>query len=293
MKVLIVEDDIVSRELLRVIVQKEGYELRTAEDGMAGFEVFSEYMPDVVITDIRMPRLDGIELLKKIRTIERDTIVIIVTAHGNENIALEALHMGANNYLKKPINLEDLKIILSRYHSLYKTKTVRKDITALITSQHLLLSIESDLDLIPSVAEYLVNQVSHIYSNTDIISIELGLSELLLNAIEHGSFNISGDEKEEALKNNTLVDLYNNRKENELYKNKKVHIEFNRTQSYCEWIITDEGEGFDYTYMPSPFTDRLVTNLHGRGVFISKLQFDSIEYIGKGNCVKARKIITT
>jgi anti-sigma regulatory factor (Ser/Thr protein kinase) len=201
--------------------------------------------------------------------------------------------MGANNYLKKPINLEDLKIILSRYHSLYKTKTVRKDITALITSQHLLLSIESDLDLIPSVAEYLVNQVSHIYSNTDIISIELGLSELLLNAIEHGSFNISGDEKEEALKNNTLVDLYNNRKENELYKNKKVHIEFNRTQSYCEWIITDEGEGFDYTYMPSPFTDRLVTNLHGRGVFISKLQFDSIEYIGKGNCVKARKIITT
>lgn len=293
MKVLIVEDDIVSRELLRVIVQKEGYELRTAEDGFAGFEVFNEFMPDVVVTDIRMPRLDGIELLKKIRTVERDVIVIIVTAHGNENIALEALHVGANNYLKKPINLEDLKILLSRYYSLYKTKTVRKDITALVSSQTIELVIESDLDLIPSVAEYLVNQVKHIYSNTELISVELGLSELLLNAIEHGSYNISGDEKEEALKNNTLVELYNQRKENEQCKCKKIHILFIRSKQFCEWIITDEGQGFDYTFMPSPFTDRLVTNLHGRGVFISKLQFDSIEYLEKGNSVKARKNIYT
>ncbi|HOS84947.1 MAG TPA: response regulator [Bacteroidales bacterium] len=292
MKVLIVEDDAVSRELLRVIIQKEGYEFRTADDGMAGFEIFNEFIPDIVVTDIRMPRLDGIELLKKIRMVARDVIVIIVTAHGNENIALEALHLGANNYLKKPINLEELKILLSRYFSLYKTKTVRKDITALVTTQNIDLVVDSDLDLIPSVAEYLVNQVRHIYSSTDLISVELGLSELLLNAIEHGSFNITGDEKEEALKNNTLVDLYNQRKEDESCKSKKISIQFNRNKSYCEWIISDEGNGFDYTYMPSPFTDRLVTNLHGRGVFISKLQFDSIEYIGKGNSVKARKNIT-
>lgn len=292
MKVLIVEDDKVSRELLRVIIQKEGYEFATAADGVEGFDLFNEFLPDIVITDIRMPRLDGIELLKKIRAIERDVIVIIVTAHGNENIALEALHLGANNYLKKPINIEEIKILLSRYFSLYKTKTVRKDITSLVVSQNISLSIESDMDLIPSVAEYLVHQVNHLYSNTDLISIELGLSELLLNAIEHGSYNITGDEKEEALKSNTLVELYNQRKAQEDCKDKKIHIDFTRTAQYCEWIITDEGAGFDYTYMPSPFTDRLVTNLHGRGVFISKLQFDSIEYLGKGNRVKAQKNIT-
>lgn len=291
MKILIVEDDIVSRELLRVVVEREGYECRFAQDGLEGLEIFNEFVPDVVISDIRMPRLDGIGLLKRIKQVEQNVIVIIVTAHGNEEVALEALHLGANNYLKKPINLEDLKIVLSRYNNYSLTKTYKKDISNLVTEQQLQLQINSDFDLIPSISEYLVKQVIHLYSQTELISIELGLSELILNAIEHGNFNISGDQKEEALKANNLIDIYNSRKEDPLYNTRKITIDYKKNPTFCEWTITDEGDGFDWKYMPSPFTDRLVSKLHGRGVFISKLQFDSIDYTGKGNIVVARKTI--
>lgn len=291
MKILIVEDDIVSRELLRVVVQKEGYECQFAEDGIHGLELFHEFKPDVVITDIRMPRLDGIGLLQRIRSVERNVIIIIVTAHGNEEIALQALHLGANNYLKKPINLEDLRIILTRYDSIILNKVYKKDISILLLNQSITMVIDSDFDLVPSVSEYLTKQVKHIFSGTDLISIELGISELLLNAIEHGSFNITNKDKEKALQENNLIELYNARKQDEKYANRKITILFNRNQNYCEWTIADEGNGFNWKYIPSPFTENATENLHGRGVYISKLQFDSIDYSEKGNSVTARKKI--
>jgi len=290
MKVLIVEDDIVSRELLRVVVQKEGYECMCAEDGIQGLETFNEFLPDIVISDIRMPRLDGIGLLKKIRQVERNVIVIIVTAHGNEQIALQTLQLGANNYIKKPIHLEELKILLSRYNNVLINKLSKADVSSLIVKRNLELVIDSDLDLVPSVSEYLVKQVTNLYTPSELISIELGLSELLINAIEHGSFNISNEDKKEALKLNSLTQLYYERSLIPEYAERKISIDFNQNGQQCEWIISDEGNGFNYNYIPNPNFDKIVTELHGRGVFISKLQFDTIEYSGNGNIVKAIKI---
>jgi len=291
MKVLIVEDDIVSRELFRVVIQKEGYDCQFAEDGIQGLEIFNEFLPDVVISDIRMPRLDGIELLKRIRKVERNVIVIMVTAHGNEDIALQALQSGANNYLKKPVSLDELKVQLERYKSVLDNTLHKQDVSSLVKDQELNLSIESNLDYVPVLAEYLTQKVKHVFTPSELISLELGLSELILNAIEHGNFGITSRDKKTALEQNTLVELYNEKRNQTEFSQRKVQIKFVKNTHSCEWIIKDEGEGFDWRLLPNPDVQKSHDELQGRGVYISKLQFDDIQYLGIGNTVSAKKYI--
>ncbi|MFW5850814.1 MAG: response regulator [Bacteroidota bacterium] len=246
-------------------------------------------MPDIVISDIRMPRFDGISLLKRIRQVERNVIVIMVTAHGNEEIALKALQSGANNYLKKPINLDEFRSQLARYKSILDYKIRKLDISNLIQSQKLEICVDSDMDYIPILSEFLTQKIKHVFSPSVLINIELGISELLLNAIEHGNYNITNTDKKKALLNNTLVELYNERKQIADSLKKKIHITFTQNTEYCEWVVKDDGDGFDWKNLPHPTSQQLSTELQGRGVFISKLQFDDVQFLGSGNVVSAKK----
>ncbi|MFO7868995.1 MAG: response regulator [Bacteroidales bacterium] len=291
MKILVVENDIVSRELFRVVLEKEGYNCQFAEDGVEGLEIFNEFLPDLVISDIRMPRIDGISLLKRIRQVERNVIIIMVTAHGNEDVALEALESGANNYLKKPIDLTKFRTQIAQYKSILDKRIRKLDVSNLIQAQELQISIDSDMDYIPILAEFLTQKIKHVFSPSELINIELGISELLLNAIEHGNYNISPEEKKEALINNTLTKLYIERKETAIKNNKKIHITYSQNKEYCEWIVKDEGKGFDWRKISHAHTNPISTGLQGRGVFISKLQFDDVQFLGNGNVVSAKKYI--
>ena len=92
MKILIVEDDQSSRIYLENLLELNGYKFRSAVNGIEGLNYFEEYDPDIVISDIQMPIMDGLELLEAIRDKKSNTIVIITTAYGNENYAIQALH---------------------------------------------------------------------------------------------------------------------------------------------------------------------------------------------------------
>lgn len=291
MKVLVVEDDFASRELLRIAITKDGYECFVAEDGENGLNSFNVNNPDVVISDVRMPKMDGISLLEKLRKISKDCIIIIVTGHGNEELALQALQLGANNYIKKPIDLRDLKAQLLRYKNFIESKALESNIADFVVERDIELVIDSEISLAPSTAKYLMQKTDTSFTETEKLGMELGLSELITNAIEHGNLNISFEEKNFALNNNTLQDLYDSRSNQEELRNRKVKISFNKNDLNCEWIIEDEGNGFNYQSYPIHIGNTLQNELHGRGIFISRMQFDEFEYIGKGNIVKVKKYI--
>lgn len=111
---LIVDDDPSQRRLIEFWLQEEGYSVVTAGDGKAGLQLFEEKSPRLVITDIRMPEIDGIELLSRIKAIDPDAPVILVTAFGTVNNAVEAMKLGAGDYVLKPLNPDDLKLCVRR-----------------------------------------------------------------------------------------------------------------------------------------------------------------------------------
>jgi len=113
-KILIVDDEEIIVRLLSMSLKSDGYETVTAYNGEQGLEVFKSESPDIVVTDIKMPGMDGLELLKKIKEIDSDNEVIIVTGHGDIDSTIIALQYGASDFINKPVRDEALAIALDR-----------------------------------------------------------------------------------------------------------------------------------------------------------------------------------
>jgi DNA-binding NtrC family response regulator len=113
-RVLIVDDDTETRELLREIVAKEGYQVQTAEGAEAALHQVSREEPDVVITDIQMPGMDGLALLAELQTRIPKTLVILVTAYGSLKTAVDGIKAGAFDYLGKPFIVDDVRLVVRR-----------------------------------------------------------------------------------------------------------------------------------------------------------------------------------
>ncbi|ADO84071.1 response regulator [Ilyobacter polytropus] len=113
-KVLLVEDDKMARKRLKRVIEKEGYEVIAAQDGLEGLELFKSERPDVVITDVKMPKIDGIEVMHRIKEMSKTTEVILITGHGDIDMAIVALRDGALDYIKKPIDIDQLIVSLGR-----------------------------------------------------------------------------------------------------------------------------------------------------------------------------------
>lgn len=113
-KVLLVEDDDMARKRLKRVIEKEGYEVIAAHDGLEGLELFKSERPDVVITDVKMPKIDGIEVMHRIKEMSKITEVILITGHGDVDMAILALRDGALDYIKKPIDIDQLIMSLGR-----------------------------------------------------------------------------------------------------------------------------------------------------------------------------------
>jgi len=115
MKILIVEDDANSRSFLEQTMEMQGYEYQSAVDGVEGYDKFLSFEPDLILSDIQMPGMDGLALLEKIRKTNPDVVVLMLTAFGSEDFAIQALRLRANNYIKKPVDFSELLPMLSNY----------------------------------------------------------------------------------------------------------------------------------------------------------------------------------
>jgi two-component system, NtrC family, sensor kinase len=113
-KILIVDDESAIVRLLSMSLKSDGYDICTAASGEEALDVFDKQSPDIVVTDIKMPGMDGLELLKKIKELAPDREVIIVTGHGDIDSTITALQYGASDFINKPVRDEALAIALDR-----------------------------------------------------------------------------------------------------------------------------------------------------------------------------------
>ncbi|RPI50936.1 MAG: response regulator, partial [Deltaproteobacteria bacterium] len=113
-KVLIIDDERPILEILDLSLTSEGYEVLTAENGEKALEIFEKQRPKLVLTDIKMPGIDGIEVLKRIKKIDDQVEVIVITGHGDMNTAVAALKYGASDFVTKPLRDEVLMVSIER-----------------------------------------------------------------------------------------------------------------------------------------------------------------------------------
>lgn len=112
--VLVADDEVTIRETLREVLAEQGYEVFTAADGCEAIQILTDSKVDVALVDIRMPEMDGLEVLAKSRKIKPETQIIIITAFGTVENAVEAIKLGASDYVTKPLIFDDIIIKIER-----------------------------------------------------------------------------------------------------------------------------------------------------------------------------------
>jgi len=113
-RILVVDDEPTARQGLEKLLRRSCYSVHTAADGEAALRSAADFAPDVVVTDLKMPKMDGIELLKRLRAQDRDIPVILATAFGEVSSAVTAMRAGADDYLTKPLELDELILAIER-----------------------------------------------------------------------------------------------------------------------------------------------------------------------------------
>lgn len=159
-KILVVDDEEIIRDSISYILETEGYEVEKAENGKIAYDKIKEKHYDLVITDIEMPAMKGTELLEKIKTLDSQTAVIIITAFGSLDTAITALRNGASDYILKPVEFDELLIKVKRLFEvkdlLIENKVLREEINRKYDFENIVgksPAIKKVFDMIQAVAE--------------------------------------------------------------------------------------------------------------------------------------------
>jgi two-component system response regulator (stage 0 sporulation protein F) len=121
-KILIVDDQFGIRILLNEVLQKEGYETFQAANGVQALEIVTKNPPDLVLLDMKIPGMDGIEILKRMKVIDQDIRVIIMTAYGELDMIQEAKDLGALTHFAKPFDIDEIRDAVKKYIPLNANK---------------------------------------------------------------------------------------------------------------------------------------------------------------------------
>lgn len=113
LKILIVDDEVAIRDIIKELLQCEGYCTKTADSGITALSVIDEFKPHVVLLDIRMPDMDGLQCLRRIKENHSSTEVLMISGFASRDIAKKSLELGAYDYLNKPLSFDHLKNLLN------------------------------------------------------------------------------------------------------------------------------------------------------------------------------------
>ncbi|MBN1523939.1 MAG: response regulator [Spirochaetales bacterium] len=287
-KILIVDDQDFICDILIRFVSKAGFEAITASNGLEAIELYKMESPALVISDIIMPKMNGLSLLSEIKKIDPQALVILITGYGNEEILLKALRGGAINFFRKPFRVEEVIEVVThavRHKSAHEYKElVCPDITE--DKKSFTIPVQ-EANILPIVNQIAIN-CGAFFSPSEIINIKIGIEEMFTNAVEHGSLGIGFDTKRKGLLEGNFYSLLKKKMEDPVTAEKKIHITTHLTPQELIITIKDEGEGFDWKNLPVISTEN-IQHFNGRGILLTKIFFDRVEYNKKGNMVTLGK----
>ncbi len=203
-QIVLIDDEEDIRDVMSVTLDDSGYYVMTAENGQAGLQLCKDVSPQIVITDIRMPKMDGIQVLKELKRHNPDIEVIVVTAFGDIEIAIQALQLDASDFITKPINDEALHTALKRAQHRYSVKKELKSHAALLekenakTTEELIKSISFQRNLIERSMDGILGCDEKGIAATFNKSMEqmLGFSKHeVLNKMNFSQFFVPGEEQ--------------------------------------------------------------------------------------------------
>jgi CheY-like chemotaxis protein len=263
-----------------------------AKDGQEALDMLEKSQPDLIVTDLQMPELNGLELVQEVRRSYPLVPVILMTAQGSEQIAVKALESGAASYVPKVRLSEELASIADRVLSLSGERRTQRVLMQRMESMKARFVLNSEPRLLTSLVGHLQRTLNDmgLFSESDRLRVGVALEEALLNAAYHGNLEISSELREQD--HSAYYDLARERTQIAPFASRSIFVDVDFSRNHVEYVIQDEGPGFDPSKLPDPTDPVNLERPCGRGLLLMRTFMDHVRYNKSGNQVTMSKRVT-
>jgi CheY-like chemotaxis protein len=293
--VMVVDDCVTDRILIGKSFERDErhWSIAYAEGGRQALELMNEWTPDVVLSDMRMPDMDGLELLAELHTKHRGIPVVLVTGQGSEELAVQALRAGAANYVTKDA-LEQIPNVVAQ---VIKTGGPRPSYHKLIKNLddvHHHLSLGSDPTFIPPLVDLLTRLTCSlgVCDKAECSHVSIALEEALINAMYHGNLELPMHDLSrcrKALDRGDKAPLIEARRVEAPFCSRRTIVDSNMSHDRAQFVITDEGQGFNPGLNSKLADSEQMRRQPGHGMLLMKTFMDDLKYNITGNQVIMEK----
>jgi CheY-like chemotaxis protein len=284
---LVVDDSAVDRRLAGGLLEKGTYlDVRYAENGADALKQIDQEAPDIVLTDLQMPEMDGLQLVLKVAQNNPDIPVVLMTAHGSESIAAQALANGAASYVAKTDLAESLVNTVMLILAMNETDLRYRRLIQCSTRTQFEFLLENDTELIEPLID-LVQQVvasMNVCDTSQRVRMGVALENALTNAMIRGNLEIGPSA-------NHIIDReqINARRVQKPYRDRRVYVNAAIDRNRVEFTVRDQGPGFDISQVPQSGDPAAFKNASRRGLVLIKTFMDDVHFDAKGNEVRMVK----
>jgi CheY-like chemotaxis protein len=287
-RILLVEDSPTQAVEIRMLLEEGAHEVRHVANGKIALDVLAKEVLDVVVTDLEMPEMNGLELVESMQLDYPHIPAILVTARGSEDLAAEALQKGAASYVPKNHLNTLLNDTIIDVLGVIRTDASFAKLISTLQKNVFEFEMPNDADLISPLVGLLMQVVSgmELLGGTGLVRLGVAIEHALINAMYRGNLELgpSVTPPHRALVyDDTTSDLIERRKSEAPYKDRTVHVEAIACKDEVRVLIRDGGKGFNIENVPDATNPKILDSESGRGLVLMKSFTDELIFNDRGN----------
>ncbi len=288
--ILVVDDSAFDRHLVSQLLEPlKDVRVVYACDGSQGLDAIAREAPSVILTDLIMPDMEGLELVQRVRAQHPQISVILMTAFGSEDVAVRTLRAGATNYIPKKDLARDLPATLRCVLNMASLKRERGRILGCLLRRESAFQLDSDPNLImalmPLVQEEL--EAMNLCDPTGRMQVGVALQEALTNALFHGNLEVSTELRQQDERE--FDELAESRRGLEPYRSRRIRVQMQLDRDAARFVIGDDGPGFDTSLFDRPVEPEDLARIGGRGLLLIRTFMDQVTFNKAGNQISMVK----
>jgi len=285
-RILVVDDSTMDQKMaIGLLRRRPDWLVETANNGVEALKQIEVELPDLILTDMQMPEMNGLELVRNVKQKHPLIPVILMTAQGSEALAVKALQQGADSYVPKQQLKDDLIDTMERVLAIAGERRTQRSLLRNLEGMRCRFVLNNDPKLLTSLVAYLQGIIydARLFNEAERLRVGVALEEALLNAAYHGNLEVSSSLRE--TDHAAYYNLARERSEVPPYSERTISVDVDINREGVQYIIQDEGPGFDPSTLPDPTDPVNLEKPCGRGLLLMRTFMDSVDYNTEGNCV--------
>lgn len=282
MMLLIADENSDTLDQLRALLSGSEHEAYFASDGEEALKHFRDFQPDAVLSALTLPKLGGLELLKEVRSLNPRIPFVMIGRTSEPESILNALRLGACDFLTRPLKGLEFQRTLKRIHTLRRTPTALDFPFEHLVQESRTLEFGNEFESLPEIVAFITRDVDSygVISPEDAYLLNLFLTEALENAIFHGNLELDRSWREDP---QAMYEEAIRRREQEVYAERRVSISYDLSRNSNKFVIRDEGKGFAHTELPDFSDPENLFKPNGKGLVLLANFMDEVFWNERGN----------